>query len=90
MKNKLTDLNMYLFEQIEKLNDEDLSGDELASTIARADKIADISKVIIENQKLQLNAIKTAFDCGVEIKPQSMNLLLGTSEDKGIINAEKV
>lgn len=90
MKNKLTDLNMLLFEQIEKLNDDSLNGDELERTIAKANKIADISKCIIENQKLQLNALKTAFDCGLKIPSQSMNLLLGTSNNKGTNNAEEI
>ena len=84
MRNKLSDLNMYLFEQLEKLNDEDLTDKELANTIARADKIADISRVIIQNQTLQLNAIKTAYDCGIQINPQSMTLLLGVSNEKKV------
>lgn len=84
MKNKLSDLNDYLFEQIEKLNDDDLSGEQLQLVIAKANKIADISKVIIQNQTLQLNALKTAYDCGVEIKPQSMQKLLGRSDSEKV------
>lgn len=84
MKNKLSDLNDYLFEQIENLCDEDLTGEKLEAAIIKADKIADISKVIIQNQALQLNAIKTAYDCGVQIKTDSMQKLLGSS------NGEKI
>lgn len=84
MKNKLTDLNNYLFEQIEILNDEDLTGDKLNAALAKADKIADISKVIIQNQALQLNAVKAAYDFGYKVKPEAMQKLLGRSQDEEV------
>lgn len=90
MKNKLSDLNNYLFEQIENLSDEDLKGDKLKQTIAKADKIAQIGQVIIENQKLQLNALKTAFDFGYKLPLKSMNLLLGTKTENGTNNDKEV
>lgn len=58
MKNKLTDLNDHLFRQLERLNDESLNGDELQGEISRAKAITDVSKHIVENASLQLEAIK--------------------------------
>lgn len=43
MKNKLTDLNNYLFEQIERINEDDLNGEQLDKTIAKAEAITKIS-----------------------------------------------
>lgn len=83
MKNKLTDLYNYLFEQIEKLNDDDLTEKELEQTIIKASKIADISKVIIQNQALQLNAAKALLDYG-KISPEQFQLLIGTNNNEKI------
>ena len=81
MKNKLTDLNNYLFEQIEKLNDDDLTKEQLQQQIIKAETISRISKTIIETASLQLNAIKIAAENGV-VKPQSFQLLLGVKDEK--------
>lgn len=56
MKNKLTDLNNYLFETLERLNDEDTKGEDLTSEITRAKAITDISKEIVSTHRLVLDA----------------------------------
>lgn len=56
MKNKLQDLNDHLFTQLERLNDEDLKGDELTEELTRAKGISDIARNIIDNAKVVLNA----------------------------------
>jgi len=81
MKNKLDDLNNYLFEQIEKLNDDDLTQEELDLAIQKADKIADISRVIIQNQALQLNAVKAAAEYGIFVPKDKMQYLLGSADN---------
>lgn len=43
MKNKLTDLNNHLFEQLERLNDEELSDQELEREIKRSKALSDIA-----------------------------------------------
>lgn len=58
MKNKLEDLNNHLFEQLERLNDVDLTGDELDEELKRAKAVASISSQIIENGRLVLDAQK--------------------------------
>jgi len=60
MKNKLTDLNNHLFAQLERLSDEDIKGDELAEEIARSKAVTSVSREIVNNGKLVLDAEKAA------------------------------
>lgn len=64
MKNKLTDLNDHLFAEIERLGDEELSGEKLQQEISRAKAIADISGKVIDNAKLALDATKLQVEYG--------------------------
>lgn len=61
MQNKLTDLNNHLFEQLERLNDQDLQGEDLDKEMARAKSICTVAAQIIANGNLLLNA-KKHFD----------------------------
>ena len=56
MKNTLADLNNHLFEQMERLNDDDLNNEELDKEIKRAKAMTDVSSQIIENAALGLSA----------------------------------
>ena len=56
MKNTITDLNNYLFESIERLNDDSLTDEELDREIRRSDAIQKVAKNIIDNGALALNA----------------------------------
>lgn len=58
MKNTLGDLNNHLFEQLERLNDEDLKGESLDEEIKRAKAITAIATQIINNGNLVLEAKK--------------------------------
>lgn len=58
MKNTLTDLNNHLFAEMERLSDEDLSGEALDTEISRAKALTGVSSQIIQNGKLLLDAIK--------------------------------
>lgn len=58
MKNTMVDLNNHLFEQMERLNDEELSNEELEKEIRRAKAMTEISGQIIENASLGLDAEK--------------------------------
>lgn len=55
MKNTLSDLNNHLFAQLERLNDENLCGDDLKDEIVRAKSVMDISSTIIENAKTEIS-----------------------------------
>lgn len=57
-KNKLIDLNNLLFEEMERLNDESLKGEELEEERNRAKSMANIAQTIINNGELALKAVK--------------------------------
>lgn len=61
-KNKLTDLNDHLFAQLERLGDEDLSSEDLKLEVERAKSISAISKDIISNAALKLEATKFTIE----------------------------
>jgi len=56
MKNKLSDLNDHLFAQMERLSDEDISSDDLEKEIERSKAITSVSKEIVSNARLVLDA----------------------------------
>ena len=58
MKTRLTDLNTHLFEQIERLNDEDLKGKKLKMEIKRAKAITGLAREVIATGQLLLDAHK--------------------------------
>lgn len=64
MKNTLTDLNNYLFEAIERLNDDDLDEEQLDREIKRSEAVQKVAKTIIENGTLALNAKKHLDEYG--------------------------
>ena len=74
MKNKLADLNNHLFCQIERLNNDDLKGEELKDEIAKADAMTRVAMTIIANGNLVLNATKAVDGAIGKIK---LPLLLG-------------
>ncbi|RKQ68982.1 hypothetical protein DES40_1758 [Litorimonas taeanensis] len=57
-KNTLADLNDHLFMQIEKLNDDELTGEALEAEIDRAEAMTNIGSQITNGMKLQLEAAK--------------------------------
>lgn len=67
MKNKLTDLNNHLFEQLERLNDEDLTEEELEKEIKRSKAMTNIATNIINNGNLMLNSMKFIEDNGLAL-----------------------
>lgn len=64
MKNKLTDLNNYLFEAIERLNDDDLTDEQLEKEIKRSEAVQKVAKTIIDNGTLALHARKYMDEYG--------------------------
>ncbi len=65
-RNKLIDLNNHLFEQLERLNDEDLTGEELEKEIERSKAITCLGRVIVDNAKLALDAQKVKAEMNYE------------------------
>ena len=64
MKNTLSDLNNYLFEQMERLQDDKLSDEEFEKELKRSDAVHKVAKTIIENGALALNAKKHMDEYG--------------------------
>lgn len=76
MKNTLIDLNNHLFAQLERLSDEDLSQEQLETEIERSKAITDVSKTIVSNASLQLNALKLKAEyAGLQKDEMPTNLI---------------
>lgn len=81
MKNKLVDLNNHLFEELERLNDEDLKGDALQEERERAKTMATIAQTIINNGELALKAVKHYDEYGKKEEIPEI-LQLGEGKDE--------
>lgn len=64
MRNTLTDLNNHLFEQLERLNDEELTNEQLNQEIQRSKAMTDVASKIISNAELGLQAEKLKVEYG--------------------------
>lgn len=58
MKTRLTNLNETLHEQLERLNNDEMSAEQFETEIKRTKAISDISSQIIDNAKLVLEGAK--------------------------------
>jgi hypothetical protein len=72
MKNKLTDLNNHLFVQLERLNDESLTGDKLKDEINRGKVMTGIASNIIANGRLVLDAEIAKSDHRLNFTPKAL------------------
>jgi hypothetical protein len=77
MKNKLTDLNNHLFAQLERLSDEDLTGEQIGEEVKRADAVVAVADQIVRNADLQLKAVTILANHGARVS-QHLTML----EDK--------
>ena len=64
-RNSLEDLNNHLFEQLERLNDDELTLEQMDHEIKRANGMTRIAETIIQNGKLALEASEFAAEYGV-------------------------
>ncbi len=60
----MTDLNNYLFEQLERLQDDSLDQEGLEKEIQRSEAVQKIAKTIIDNGQLALQAKKHLDEYG--------------------------
>lgn len=64
MMNTLSDLNNYLFEEVERLLQDDLGPDEFEKEIQRAGAITKVSETIIRNGELALKTMEHLNEYG--------------------------
>ena len=74
MKNKLIDLNNHLFEQMERLNDDDLGGENLSEEINRSKAMSNCAAQIINNAKLALEAHTLINDGLINTAPEMIGM----------------
>lgn len=63
-KTTLNDLNEYLFQELDRLTNEDLSTEDLDKEIKRSDALQRVAKTIIDNGTLALQAKKHLDEYG--------------------------
>ena len=81
MRNTLVDLNNHLFEQLERLNDEELTDEQLEKEIKRTDAMKDIATQIIANA----NIVLKATELNMEYSRNEVNvpkMLIGMDDKK--------
>lgn len=64
MKNTLSDLNNYLFEQLERLTDDSMDEETLEREIKRSKAVTDVAGVIVNNGALALKAARYSTEYG--------------------------
>lgn len=62
MRNTLEDLNNHLFAQLERLNDESLTGEKLVEEISKAKAVTSVASQIIATGSFVLEAKRLADD----------------------------
>lgn len=85
MKNKLLDLNNYLFEQLERINDDSLDAEQLEKSIKKAEMINKTAENIIRNGELALKVVNTAAEYGF-VAPAAIPTMLGIEPKKVLAN----
>ena len=64
MRGNLPGLNEMLYEQLERLNDDDLQGDELEAQLKKTKMINDVARTIVTNSNLIYKAARYADEFG--------------------------
>lgn len=63
-RNRIEDLSNHLFESLERINDDELSDEELEREIKRAKATTEVAKMIIDSAGLALDAAKLKAEWG--------------------------
>jgi len=81
MQATLLDLNDGLFEQLERINDDDLHGQELEEQLKKTKAYTAVAEVIVKNAAVVLQAHKVETSWGPNtLKGKNRRMLLGQRE----------
>ena len=72
MKNTMLDLHNHLFAELERLGDEDLTGEELKEEINRANALKGVAHEIVQNAAVVLKAESLRQEDGLSV-PQMLS-----------------
>ena len=78
VKNTIVDLHNMLMEQMERLNDEDLTAEDLERETKRTDSMVKLGRVIYDNTTNMIAAQKVMIENGEYVQPQ--RVLLGNTD----------
>ena len=81
MKNTLNDLNNYLFEQLERLNDDEISEEQLERELRKADSIVKVADKIIQNGELAFKTMQHMDQYGYTSSNRTVPPMLETKGD---------
>lgn len=75
-KNKLTDLNNHLFTQLERLNEEGMTDEQVKKEVSRAKAISGIASQVIKSAKVTIDAMKLVAnsDCTINQLPEMIGV----------------
>lgn len=76
-RNTLGDLNNHLFAQLERLNDEEITGEKLEDEIIRSKAVIGVSKQIIANANVVLKAKSIELEYGKNNEKEMPKMLQG-------------
>lgn len=82
MKNTLGDLNNYLFEQLERINDDSLDAEGLEQELKKTDSIVKVAEKIIQNGELAFRTMQHMDHYGYGGGEKVAPALLDFKEDK--------
>lgn len=81
MKNTLSDLNNALFEQLERLNDDDMTEEQLDRELRKTDATVKIAEKIIANGELAFKTMKHMDDYGYNVKERTVPKMLASDKE---------
>lgn len=81
MKNTLSDLNNALFEQLERINDDDMTEEQLDRELRKTDATVKIAEKIIANGELAFKTMKHMDDYGYNVKERTVPKMLSSDKE---------
>lgn len=88
-KNSLSDLNNYLFQQLDRLNNNELGQESIEREVKRTEAIVSLSEQVIDNAKIALDAAELVAKHGVGKWEDMLPLVENKPKSPGIANYKK-